>query len=521
MEAERIEVGGGVRGELRAATLAPATAAAVVICTLLVVFGLHAATLRSMAEVWGSSGTFTHGFLVIPACLWLIWRQRDQLHLAPASPQPRLLVLVAIGGAVWMLGDLSASQSVTHSALIFVAIAVVLAVFGLDWGRRLAFPLALLIFAVPFGEAFVPVLMDWTADFTVSALRLSGVPVLREGNELTIPTGRWSVVEACSGARYLVASIAVGTVYAWILYRSPLRRAAFIAAAIAVPIVANWLRAYLIVMLGHLSSNELAVGVDHFVYGWVFFGIVIFALFAAGLRWREDDMTGSTGTSMPALPPVHRVSLPAAVAVLVLVAAWPVASTLLKAAGDHRPVDPVPVESPPGWTQAPGVVLDWRPQLERPRARTEQSFTVDGTTVTLHIGYFRNQGQRSELVNWQHRLTAGDSDGWLPLERGTLDLALAVGPRSVQSVLMRGPDRRQLRVWQWYWLGGRTTTSDVVAKADLAFDRLLMRSDTSAWIAVASEHDPQRPGRSEAAMLEFMTVMNGQIAAALAQTAGR
>jgi exosortase A len=521
MDAERIAVGRRVQGESRAAVLAPATAAAVVVCTLLVVFALHAATLRSMAEVWGSSGTFTHGFLVIPACLWLIWRQRDQLHLAPASPQPRLLLLVAIGGAAWMLGDLSASQSVTHFALMFVAIAVVLAVFGSDWGRRLTFPLALLIFAVPFGEAFVPVLMDWTADFTVAALRFSGVPVLREGNELTIPTGRWSVVEACSGARYLVASVAVGTVYAWIVYRSPLRRAAFIAAATAVPIVANWLRAYLIVMLGHLSSNELAVGVDHFVYGWVFFGIVIFVLFAAGLRWREDGPAGSAGTPMPAPPTIHRVSLPVAVVALVLVAAWPVASTLLKAAGDQRQVDPVPAEALPEWTEAQGAAVDWRPQLERPRARTEQSFTREGTSVTLHIGYFRNQGQGSELVNWQHRLTAGDSDGWLPLERSTVDLSLPAGPRAVHSVLMRGPDRRQLRVWQWYWLGGRTTTSDTVAKADLAFDRLLMRSDTSAWVAIASEHDPQRPGRSEAALLEFMSAMNGQIAAALAQTAGR
>lgn len=521
MDVEQVVVGDKVRIESRATALAPAKAAAVVICTLLVVFALHATTLRSMADVWGSSGTFTHGFLVIPACLWLIWRQRDQLHHTPARPQPRLLLLVAVAGAAWMLGDLSASQSVTHFALIFIAVAVVLAVFGADWGRRLSFPLALLIFAVPFGEAFVPVLMNWTADFTVAALRLSGVPVLREGNELTIPTGRWSVVEACSGARYLVASVAVGTVYAWIVYRSPLRRAAFIAAAVAVPIVANWLRAYLIVMLGHLSSNELAVGVDHFIYGWVFFGIVIFALFAAGLRWREDGSAGDPGTPMTALPPVHRVSSPSAVVALVLVAAWPLASALLKADADHRRVDPAPVEALSAWTEAQGVAADWRPQLERPRASMVQSFTRDGTTVTLHIGYFRNQGQGSELVNWQHRLTASDSDGWLPMERGTVDLSLAADPRAVNSVLMRGPDRRQLRVWQWYWLGGRTTTSDVVAKADLAFDRLLMRSDTSAWIAIVSEHDPQRPGRSEAALLEFMTAMSGQIAAALAQTAGR
>jgi len=39
-----------------------------------------------------------------------------------------------------------------------------------------------------------------------------------------------------------------------------------------VPIIANWLRAYMIVMIGHLSGNKLAVGVDHLIYGWLFFG---------------------------------------------------------------------------------------------------------------------------------------------------------------------------------------------------------------------------------------------------------
>ena len=39
------------------------------------------------------------------------------------------------------------------------------------------------------------------------------------------------------------------------------------------PVLANWVRAYIIVMLGHLSGNTIATGVDHLVYGWVFFGM--------------------------------------------------------------------------------------------------------------------------------------------------------------------------------------------------------------------------------------------------------
>jgi exosortase len=86
--------------------------------------------------------------------------------------------------------------------------------------------------------------MEHTADFTLAALRLTGIPVYREGQFFSIPSGNWSVV--CSGLRYLIASVTVGVLYAHLTYRSALRRALFIAASIVVPIVANWLRAYMI-----------------------------------------------------------------------------------------------------------------------------------------------------------------------------------------------------------------------------------------------------------------------------------
>ena len=75
----------------------------------------------------------------------------------------------------------------------------VMAVLGTRVACALCIPLAFLFFAVPFGEALVPPLMDWTADFTVAALRLTGMPVYREGNVLHHPfraTGPWSKAAA-------------------------------------------------------------------------------------------------------------------------------------------------------------------------------------------------------------------------------------------------------------------------------------------------------------------------------------
>ena len=75
--------------------------------------------------------------------------------------------------------------------------------------------------------------------------------------------------------RYLIASLVVGTLFAYLNYTTMWRRIAFVGVSIVVPIVANWLRAYMIVMLGYLSDNRIAIGVDHIIYGWLFFGLVM------------------------------------------------------------------------------------------------------------------------------------------------------------------------------------------------------------------------------------------------------
>ena len=67
----------------------------------------------------------------------------------------------------------------TQFAAIGLIVATVLTVFGRTWARQLAFPLGFLFFAVPFGEGLLPILMEWTADVTVGALRVTGIPVYR------------------------------------------------------------------------------------------------------------------------------------------------------------------------------------------------------------------------------------------------------------------------------------------------------------------------------------------------------
>lgn len=496
---------------------------AVLLCVA-VPLAIFAPTFAKMVATWERSETFAHCFFVFPAFVYLIWRQRAELRSCPVRPAPLALVGVFVCGFVVALGSLAAALTPGFFGLIGVSIFTVIAVLGWRLAWVIWVPLLFLFFAVPFGEVFVPSMIEWTADFTVAALAASGVPVFREGPNFVIPSGSWSVVDACSGIRYLLASMFAGWLYAWLIYRSLARRLAFMAASIVVPVVANWLRAYIIVMLAHLSGNKIATGVDHLIYGWVFFGIVIGLMFWTGSFFRDDSSTaGSAGAvdarlSFSASAP-RWLAFSVAIAAVLLAAGWQSAMVRLAEAGDKRPVVVRAVKPANGWTLLAADSVGWSPVLRAPAATLEQHFEKQGQRVSVHIGFYRDQSQESELVNLRNDLAILIEEPWLFVLSSVQSIDLGQTHARVETALGRRRNEALL-VWQWYWIDGIVTTSDGEAKARLALDRLLGRSDTSAWVAVYGIDGED--GRTVRASLQaFAADMGPAIDAALRETAER
>lgn len=454
---------------------------------LAAVLGLMRETVGEMVAIWSRSGTFTHAFMVPPLAAWLAWRRREVLALTPRAPVPWLLLPLALACTVWLLGDLAAVGVVSQFALVGLIVLSVPALWGWAVARVLVFPLAFLFFAVPFGEFTQPVLMKGTADFTVAALRASGVPVYREGLDFVIPSGHWSVVEACSGVRYLVASVMVGTLFAYLNFRRWHRRLMFVAVAIAVPIVANWLRAYLIVMIGHLSGNQLAVGVDHLLYGWLFFGVVVSLMFLIGTRWSERE---DRPAAMPVAPPLSppRAAWPAAWPMAAAIAALVAATQAWSWRLDHRePAAPpqLSLPTPLGAWRTGEEAQPWQP-LHADASTVAQAAYVGPSQrpVWLWVAYVRDPGHDRKLVSSVHRVAGDPAAGWQerrPPGPQRLRPDGSWPEVQVHDLSERAPlgvsAARGLRVWRVYWTGGtggtggRWTASDARAALQLALAR--------------------------------------------------
>lgn len=508
-------------------------------------------TWAAMAGIWWHSATFAHGMVVYPVTAWLIWREHAVLRGITPAPLPWALVPFAALLLVWLGGTLGEAQVVQQFAVVAMPVVLCLVFLGPAVVRRLWFPLAFTVFAVPFGEGLVPLLMTFTAVFTAGAVELVGIPIYRDGMLFSLPSGDFEVARACSGIRYLIASTALGTVYAYLTYRSPWRRLAFLGLALLVPIVANGLRAFGIVMIAHFTDMRYAVGIDHIIYGWVFFGVVIFLLFWAGSLFREDDVAaapsgsegaGEAGTApgagagvadaahYPAARAGALLGATAVAAVLTLLVSRLLTGPLAGAAAAPTLAAP-PADSP--WRGPLTPTLAWEPSY--PGAthvlRAAYERRRDGVRVEVAVVVHdpTGPGAATELVNSRNEVARD----WAPLapperiavtpapppapggavaDGGAAAEAIAEAPPRAPAAATRGagavasqrasvaaPRRVNAAVheragqgwvfWQWYVSGQRSVASEVLVKLDELTQAFMRRGRPAASIVVAAPRD--------------------------------
>ena len=460
--------------------------AAFLILSFILLFAFYYPTFESMVSVWSRSDTFAHGFIILPISLWLIWRIRAQLVATEPKVNYLGIPLLLGAGAVWLLAKYIGVLAIEQLAAVMMIPALVFTILGWRTTTAMMFPLFFLFFAVPLGEELTPYLINFTADFTVAMIKLVGIPIFREGNFFQLPTGNWSVVAACSGVRYLIASVTLGVLYAYLTYQSALKRSVFIVFSFVVPIIANGLRAFMIVMIGHFSDMQLATGVDHLVYGWLFFGIVIAIMFYIGSFWRDEEAhLGKTGLNLSvgnlssATMPGRLVMLFAGLALI----AWPIKIQLEQQELNLESVAQINISAPDGWEQV-ATTLGWTPAyqgLDRQFSAVYKNSI--GEEVELFVGYYAEQRQGAELGNFNNVLVVEKDETWRVVEERGKGVALTAEGISAPLAIL---DSRQSRLVSSYffYVDGEIITNKYQTKLVQARAKLFGGRNDGAIIAL-------------------------------------
>lgn len=257
------------------------------VCLLLIWTIVFWQGISTAIEIWIGNDIFNHCLLVIPGSFYLIYCQRSKLDISLFKPNYWLLPILIGTLIVYAVGIAGDVQLFMHIAT-FAFLPIVIWLFvGNKLTYQIIFPLFFIFFSIPFGEEFIPLLQEITADWSVILLQWSGIPIYRSGLYIEIPQGRFLVAEACSGISFFIASVVIGSLYAYLNIYSWKRKVVFVSISIIFPVVANAIRVYGIILTGYLTDMEHAVGADHLIYGWIFFSLVIICLLAIGEMVRE------------------------------------------------------------------------------------------------------------------------------------------------------------------------------------------------------------------------------------------
>ncbi len=483
-------------------------------------------TAASTVQTWANSSLYSHGFLIIPVCGFLLWRRRNAL--ARLAPRPNYwgIAVIVLMALAWRVGEAAATLIVQQLAMVGMIQALFLTVVGARVIRVMTFPLFYLYFAVPFGSFLIAPLQIFTAEFIVGILQSVGVPVQLDGLLIHIPKASFLVAEACAGARFLLATLAVGVLAANLFYRSWTRRLLFVGLSIAVPIIANGLRASGIVLIAHLSNLELAVGFDHVTYGLVFLSFVMLSLLALGVTFRERDReslpaapaAASTATTQSA-PSFLTLSVAGAAALIVMVGMLTYGSERERqnAVGELSELSPPPVQAP--WMALRETREGWRPVFPGADVDLMQTYAAEGRRVDLYLAFYNRQRPGGEVVNELNGFADGKT--WTRVGGGRTTAVVEGAPMSISytRIVSRSAG---LMVWHWYWVDGRFTSNPYIAKLLQAKVRLWGGVEAAAVVAIAARYDDKPAEASEViqAFLEHVDPIRESLARAASRHSG-
>jgi exosortase len=240
--------------------------------------------LPEMAVQWWVDEGNSHGLLIVPLVVYIVWRQRSGILSVPASADRRGLLLSLLACAVYVVGRLAAEFFLTRISFVILLTGLVWTFWGMARLRKLAFPLLLLATMVPlptivFNQLAAP-LQLLASRFATETAQLLGVAVFREGNIIHLADTTLGVAEACSGLRSISSLVIASLLLGYLDLDCLWARILLFALAIPAAIMTNVFRVAGTALLSDVNP-ELGTGFYHTFSGWLVFVAGLGILFAA------------------------------------------------------------------------------------------------------------------------------------------------------------------------------------------------------------------------------------------------
>ncbi len=251
---------------------------------------LYAGVGAKLVYDWYDLPDFSHGFILPFFSGFLLWERRKTIAQTPVLPSWGGLPLVGFALLMLLTGKFGADLFLTRLSFLLLAAGTVWSAAGLRFLRVVAFPIGVLVLAIPlpavlFNQLTFP-LQLLASRVASGMLPLAGVPVLREGNVINLPAMQLEVAEACSGIRSMMSLFTVAVIFGYLFERSTFRRILLALCSLPIAVAANALRIFGTGLCVQYWDPDKALGFFHEFSGWLMFLVSLSCLYLVHLATR-------------------------------------------------------------------------------------------------------------------------------------------------------------------------------------------------------------------------------------------
>jgi exosortase len=239
-----------------------------------------------MQQAWDTEPDYSHGYLVIPAALFLTWERRHRRPRSVSGPAWGGLSLLIAAALMRYLGAKFYLSAIDGWSVVVAVAGTVWLLLGWEW-LKWSWPcIAFLVFMVPLpwrAETYFSLpLQRIAAGCSTWVLQSLGYPAVQEGNTILLGTLHLEVEEACSGLRMVIGVAAL--TFGCLILRSMewWQRTLLLLGIVPIAIAANCFRIVLTALMFSWVDGEWAHRFSHDFAGWVVIPL------AAALLWAYD-----------------------------------------------------------------------------------------------------------------------------------------------------------------------------------------------------------------------------------------
>jgi len=237
---------------------------------------------KTLITTWKTSDQYSHGFLILPLCLYVVWRKKECLAKLPASPSPWGLGIIIFSLSVYIVVHFAEVVTIASLSMVLLIAGIIVYLYGFQMLKELLFPLSFLLFMIPvpaqiFSALTIPLQLFVTKASTWIAA-LFAIPVYHEGNVIHLPDRTLQVVQACSGLRSFISLLALSAIFGYFTLRSNFLRAALFVFGAPAAILVNIIRVLVFLLAFYYFDLDLSTDGLHTLFGVSIFVLALISI---------------------------------------------------------------------------------------------------------------------------------------------------------------------------------------------------------------------------------------------------